>query len=67
MESNNQQQHQELVASKTDPLSISQLNISSSSSSPLPQVNMAEELLKSHRHSLSPNEGLPSKGIIAFI
>ncbi|KAH0878271.1 hypothetical protein HID58_065665, partial [Brassica napus] len=61
MESNNQQQHQQLVASKTDPLSISQLNISSSSSSPLPQVNMAEELLKSHRHSLSPNEGLPSK------
>ncbi|CAH8392423.1 unnamed protein product [Eruca vesicaria subsp. sativa] len=57
MESNKQQQqHQEI----TDPLSISQLNISSSSS-PLPHVNMAEELLKSHRHYVSPNDDLPSK------
>lgn len=52
MESKKQQQ---LVDSKTDPLSISQLNISSSSPSPLPQANTAEELLKSHRHSDLPS------------
>ncbi|KAJ0257631.1 MA3 DOMAIN-CONTAINING TRANSLATION REGULATORY FACTOR 2 [Hirschfeldia incana] len=59
MESNKQQQQQELVQSKTDPLSISQLNISSSS--PLPQAKTAEELLKSHRHSVCPKDDLPSK------
>lgn len=53
MESKKQQQ--QLVDSKTDPLSISQLNISSSSPSPLPQANTAEELLKSHRHSDLPS------------
>lgn len=56
MESKKQQQ--QLVDSKTDPLSISQLNISSSSPSPLPQANTAEELLKSHRHSDLPSNGI---------
>ena len=49
---------------QTDPLSISQLKLSSSleaPGSPLPQANMAGELLKSHRHSLSPKDVLPTK------
>ena len=49
---------------QTDPLSISQLKLSSSleaPGSPLPQANMAGELLKSHRHFLSPKDVLPTK------
>lgn len=48
-------EHQEVADSKTDPLCISQLKISSSLD-PLPQANMTGDLLKSHRHS-------PIKGI----
>lgn len=69
MEFNKQPELVESSMEKTDPLCISQLKISSSSSSleapgsPLPQAKMAGELLKSHRHSVNPKDGLPSKGI----
>ncbi|KAJ0237395.1 MA3 DOMAIN-CONTAINING TRANSLATION REGULATORY FACTOR 2 [Hirschfeldia incana] len=39
---------------QTGPLSISQLKLSSSPGSPLPQSNMAGELSNSHTHSLPP-------------
>uniref|UniRef100_A0A1J3GUX4 Programmed cell death protein 4 n=1 Tax=Noccaea caerulescens TaxID=107243 RepID=A0A1J3GUX4_NOCCA len=66
MEFNKQPELVQSSMEKTDPLCISQLKISSSSSleapgSPLPQAKMAGELLKSHRHSVNPKEGLPSK------